>query len=508
MSSISSAIGEERKSRVSGYKIKKGFFSNETPNLPIIIAVLGEANTANQAGLTADKKEITSAQEAAETYGWGSPIHQQMRILRPIGSEGVGGIPTIVFPQISDEAATETVVEWTITGAATESADHTIVIAGRRSLDFQNYSYSVVEGDTPTQIAAKVADAVNGVLSSPVSAVSALGVLTLTTKWAGATSADLKTKFDNGGKPAGLTYAQTTETAGTGTVDLALTLAQFGDEWINVVLNPYGENTTILSALEAFNGFPDDEAPTGLYAGRIFKPFVALFGSTADDKDDLLAITNDASRINKVTNALCPAPKSEGFPCEASANMASIFAVIAQNNPELDVNAKNYPDMPVPDNGQIGDLSDYNNRDLLVKKGCSTVLLENGAYQVQDFVTTYHPQGESPLQYAYPRNLIIDWNVKDGYSILEKRNVQDHVLVADNQVTDVAKSVKPKQWKAVLYDYFDDLGVKALLKEPIFSKNSLRVEINSTNPDRFDTFFRYKRTGVARIQSTDVEAGF
>ncbi|AGF91176.1 hypothetical protein CHPG_00024, partial [Cellulophaga phage phi3:1] len=93
MSGISTAIGSERLARVDGYKIKKGFFDNVTSNLPQVIAIFGEANTANQAGLSVLKKEITSALEAAQTYGYGSPIHQQMRILRPENSDGVGGIP-------------------------------------------------------------------------------------------------------------------------------------------------------------------------------------------------------------------------------------------------------------------------------------------------------------------------------------------------------------------------------------------------------------------------------
>ena len=508
MTAISTAIGLERRSRVAGYKIKKGFFDNVSSNLPIIIAVLGEANTANQGGLSVVKKEITSAKEAAEEYGYGSPIHQQMRILRPLGSEGVGGIPTMVYPQISDGGASATVHEWTITGTATANTTHTAVIAGRRSIDLQNYSFSIAIGDTPTLIAAKIADAINGVLSSPVSASAALGVVTLTTKWEGTTSAGLVTNFDISSNAAGVTYTQTLSTAGAGTVDLAATLSQFEGVWHTIVLNPYGADATILATLEAYNGIPDDTNPTGLYVGRIFTPFISLFGSVLDDKDDLAAITNAAGRINQVTNVLCPAPKSDGFPAEASANMCALLSRIAQDSPELDVNGKYYPDMPTPEDALIGDLANYENRDFLVKKGCSTVTLENGAYQVQDLVTTYHPEGELPLQYAYPRNLIIDWNIRDGYGILENRNVKDHVLVLDGQVTDSAKSVSPKRWKGVLFDYFDLLGVRALIKDSAFSKASLQVEINEINPDRFDTFFRYKRTGVARIESTDAEAGF
>jgi phage tail sheath gpL-like len=205
---------------------------------------------------------------------------------------------------------------------------------------------------------------------------------------------------------------------------------------------------------------------------------------------------------------LCPAPGSLGFTFEAAANVVALFARIAQDSPHLDVNNKSYPDMPVPSNGNIGDMSDYNNRDFLVKKGCSTVILENGAYKIQDLVTTYHPEGENPLQYAYARTLNLDWNVSYAYRTLETIILKDKALIQDGQVSEVDKTIKPKEWKAVLFDLFEDLATRALINDPQFSKNSLLVQVSSTNPNRFETFFRYKRTGIARIESTDVEAGF
>jgi phage tail sheath gpL-like len=196
------------------------------------------------------------------------------------------------------------------------------------------------------------------------------------------------------------------------------------------------------------------------------------------------------------------------MPYEAAANVVALFCRVMQDSPQLDIGGKYYPDMPVPVSGSIGDMGDYNNRDLLLKSGSSTVKLDAGAYQVQDLVTTYHPIGEVPLQYNYCRNLNLDWNVKDGYSILENIYVKDHVIVLDAQVTDVSGAIKPAEWKAILFDYFDDLGQKALINDPSFSKTSLQVQVDPTNPNRLNTFFRYKRTGTARIESTDAEAGF
>jgi len=506
MATISTAVGLDRISRVSGYNIKKGFFSTETQNLPQIIAVLGEANTANQSGLTVDKVEVTSAAEAATLFGYGSPIHRQISILRPVGSDGVGGIPTIVFPQISSGGATATVRAWTVTGTATANATHTVVINGRDTLDFQSYNFDVVIGDTPTLVAAKIADAINGVLGSPCSATSALGVVTATSKWKGLTSAELHVTIDYGTNAAGLSYSQTTSTNGAGSVDLAASLALFGDDWYTMVLNPYGEAQ--LDSLESFNGLPNDVNPTGRYSGLVFKPFCAYFGSVSGDKTALSTITNDADRIAQVTNVLCPAPNSKGFTWEAAANVVALASVVYQNTPQLDISALSYPDMPIPTDGNIGDMSDYNNRDFLVKKGCSTVMLVNGAYQVQDLVTTYHIAGEVPLLYSYPRTLNIHWNVKDSYSTLERLYLKDKVLVEDNQIIDVDGAIKPSEWKGIVYGLFDDIAESALINDPQFSKSSLQVQISTTNPNRFETAFNYKTTGTVRISSTTAKAGF
>jgi len=315
MGTISTAVGTERRSRVSGYKIRKGFFNNDTQNLPQIIAVFGEANTANQSGLTTTPVEVTSAKEAGELFGFGSPIHSVMRILRPVNSDGVGGIPTVVFPQVSDVAATASTREWTVVGTATSNATHTVVINGRDGVDFQNYSFSVVVGDTPTVIAGKIKDAINGVLGSPLTAANTAGVMTATAKWKGATSDDINLLIDFGSNSAGVSYSQTDSTSGSGTVDLADSFALFGDTWYTTVINTYGVSK--LAEFEQFNGVPDPDAPTGRFNGLIFKPFMAFFGSNESDKDVLAGITNDSGRVNQVTNVLCPAPNSLGFNYEA-----------------------------------------------------------------------------------------------------------------------------------------------------------------------------------------------
>ena len=172
----------------------------------------------------------------------------------------------------------------------------------------------------------------------------------------------------------------------------------------------------------------------------------------------------------------------------------------------MDIEGWNYPDMPTPT--VIGSMADYNNRDLFVKKGCSTVDLVAGQYVVQDFVTTYHPEGENPPQFRYVRNLMLDFNVRFGYYLLEQINVVNHTICADSDTVSVGNVIKPKTWKALLFGYADDLAKRALVVDGGFMKNSIDVRLSTSNPDRLQTNFSYKRSGVVRIASTVAKAGF
>jgi phage tail sheath gpL-like len=507
---ISSAVGSERISRIVGYMLKKGNFAETTPNLPQRIYILGTGNIANQATMPVEKREITSAKEAGDLYGYGSPLHQMMRILRPVTSDGVGGIPTIVYPQLDAGGATAAVAACDVTLAttATDSATHYVRINGRSIVDGGSYAYSVVKGDTDVIIIGKIVDAINNVQGSPVIAAtvgSPVVSFTLTTKYAGAHAADLSVSFDTNNKACGITYAAVV-TGGTGVVVLTNALAALGSEWNTLLINPYG--TAQFDAIEAINGVPDDTTPTGRYGALVFKPFISIWGSVEDSKTDLVAITNTSTRKTQVTHALAPAPLSKGEPWEAAANMAYLFAINAQNTPHLDINGKSYPDMPVPTDGVIGDMSDYTNRDYLVQRGCSTVDLVADKYQVQDFVTTYHPDGEIPPQFRYCRNLMLDFNVKYGYYLLELINVLDKAIVPSDQSVNVGGTIKPKDWKQVIRSYADDLGQRALISDVDFMKANIQVAVSTVNPDRLDTSFRYKRSGTARIVSTDAIAGF
>lgn len=502
---ISTAIDTTRVSRVVGYKLKPGNFSPTTPYLPQRIAVFGEANQANQATIDETPFEFINHTEVGEKYGYGSPLHQIARILRPISGNPLGGISTIIYPQLEDTTPTATIIKKSVTVATTvtENAIHKVIISGRDGIDGVSYSYSVVKGESAADVMDKIVDAVTNVIASPVTAAVNTGNIDFTTKWRSVTSAELNISFDVGNKAAGIVYAEVSKTAGTGAASITNALAAFNDNWNTIIINPYGSTTFV--ELETFNGVPDPTIPTGRYTPNVFKPLVALYGSALSDKDDVVAVTNASARKSQVTNVHCPMPGATHFTWEAAANMCVACAPIMQNNPHLDNSKQIYRDLIAPTSG---DFSDYNARDFMVKKGSSTVNLISGSYTIQDFITTYAPDGEVPPKFRFVRDLNIDWNVAFNWLLIMQRDIQDKTILPDNNPSNVDNTITPKQVKQLASDFFDDMARLALIADPDFSRDSLQVGINESNPARLDIFFRYKRTSTAHIVSADAAVDF
>jgi len=509
--SISTAISVDRVSRVVGYKIKKGVFGGgETPNLPMRIAVLGQGNSANEATYDETPFEFTDARAVGKKYGYGSMLHLIARILRPPSGNLLGGIVTEVYPQKAPTMSSPSIkmLDVTLGGAnPTANTTHKVVIGGRDSVDGESYAFSVLATDDADGIKQRIVDSVNGVLGSPVTAaIESGGEISFTTKWNGLNTVDFDIRIDVGSNDAGVIYAVGTATDGTGTPEILDSLIAFGEKWNTIVINPYGEE--VFDVLEQFNGVPDPDVPTGRYDPIVFKPFVALFGNKDNKAVDVTTITDAKARQDQVTNVLCPAPNTEAFVFEAAANMAVTTALITHNTPHLGNGGRSYPDMPIPLNSNIGEFASYSVRDQLAKKGSSTVTLENGKYTVQDFITTYHPDGEYPPKFRKVRDLAIDWNISFGWMIIMKRDILDKALVADDVPLRVDNVVSPKDAKQLAYSYILQKAAQALIIDPDFSQESVEVGVNASVPNRLDVKFRYKRSSTADIVSTDVEVDF
>lgn len=503
----SNAVGSERVAKVVGYELLKGDFSTVSPNLPQRVAIFGQANTDKQSGLTNAPVEVTSESQAAALFGYGSQIHIAMRVLRGRNSDIVGGIPTVVYPQLEPTSSPSAQIDTlTITGTATGNATHLVEINGRSNFDGDSLEITISTGDTPTAVALAISNQINNALSCPVSASPVAGVITLTTKWKGEGAAEQDITLNPiNDDLAGLTYvvAEVTPAAGDSSAEILSSLELFGDQWNTIVINPYP--STRYAIFENFNGVAGAVPALGRYGGEVWKPFICLSGNK-----DAVSVSSVTAGLDKdqATMAICPAPNSKGWNVEAAANVGALLARQAQDNPHLDVSGMSYIDMPVPSDSLVGIFAKYNDRDALVKAGSSTVILSNGKYKIEDFVTTYHPVGESVPAYRYTRSLIQDFNLRYAYFLLEQAYVVDHAIMTDEQTVSVGTVIKPKQWKAVVGGMLEDLARRAIIVDVAFAKEGLAVATSQVNPDRLETSFPYKRSPFARIASTTAEAGF
>lgn len=499
-----SAVGSDIITRIVGYELNPGNFSESSPNLPARIGIPSEANDDMQSSITENVPvQITSSSLAATYAGYGSPLHQICKILFPVSGSGIGGIPVYWLPQLKAVGSAPKILQIAVVGTANGNGTHYISISGRKNVEGKYYAVNIVNGDTADVIHGKISDAVNNVLGSPTSATSTDYYAELTSKWSGLTANDIVVSVDTNGNDLDLTYAVSTEQEGSGTPDIADALAAFENNWYTHVINSYGTVDAVMTTLEDYNGAPviGSNPPTGRYSATVFKPFLAYTGSTVEDPS---SITD--TRLNELTIKISPAPLSKGLPMEAAANDCLLAALTAQNTPHLDTIGQSYPDMPTPDS--IGLMSSFTERNRMALKGCSTVDLVGGVYVIQDPITTYHPISEVVPQYRYARNIVIDWNTRYTYLLLEQINVVDHVIANDADIVSATKIIKPKIWKAILADMADDMVLRGLWVDAPFTVASITCGISTTNPDKLATTFKYKRSGVVRIADTVATAGF
>lgn len=170
---------------------------------------------------------VGSPSMAASFFGLGSPVERAFSRFFAINQSQVVYCAGIT-PPTAGAVATGTI---TPAGPATAAGTIDLYIAG------QNIDVGVSSGDTAAIMATNIAAAINAMITLPVTAAAASGVVTLTSRWKGLTANDI-TILDSylgtaGGEilPAGVTlaYSGPQLTGGTGSPDFSSVIANLGD---------------------------------------------------------------------------------------------------------------------------------------------------------------------------------------------------------------------------------------------------------------------------------------
>jgi len=510
MAILSNAVSQDAVAAVVGYALGFKDFSEGGRFLPQRIAAFSPVATSKQSGFASYDQPITisSEKDAFDTFG-ASPAHMMARILKPVQGGGVGTIPVDIFPIEDAGGATAAAGDITPSGTASENATHNLVFNGRKSISGKQISWVVETDDTVTELIPKIIAAIGGNIYAPVTAADGTTKVDLTSQIAGILGNDTTFTIDTNGVPADISYASTQMATGAGANDISGALANFGGTWYTQVINTYGTETE--DAIEAFNGAPDpDTGGTGRWSAIVCKPFVSVTGTTESVIATLKAL--GTGRKLDMTNAVAPAPNSPAYNYEVATNAVVESAVIFNSQPHRTTLNRTYSDLPAPTGDTIGDMQNYINRDDLVKNGISTVIYtESQGYIMQDFITYRRPDSQpaTSVDFRYVRNVVgIDFNVKYNYRLQEETFLVGKTIANDTDVVSVDGVIKPSGWKSIVDDLMITLGKLAIIADVPFAQASIQVQISAINPDRFETTFHYKRSGVTRISATTAFAGF
>lgn len=458
--------------------------------LPQHIALIGQGNSA--AVYSTDKAQISSAFEAGQTYGFGSPIHLAMKQLFPSNGDGVGTIPVTVFPLVDDAAGVVSTGDITPAGAPSAAGSFKVIVN-----NIESEAFVISVGDAVSDIVTAMTAAINAVVDMPIIAVDGTTKVDFTSKWEGTSANDIFVEV-SGPTDINVTFGITQPVGGLVNPDVQDALDLFGtDIWYTMVLNCMDIADT--TSLDLFSTFGE-----GRWGALVKKPLIVFTGNTETTVANATAVS-DARKTDR-TNAQLVAPASNDLPFTVAARELARIAVRANNNPPFDYGSLDASGL-VP--GADGDQWTYAQRDEAIKKGSSSIQVKDEIINLSDTVTFYHPTGDPTPAYRYVVDIVKLQNIIFNLDLIFNTDEWDGApLIPDAQPTTNRAAKKPKTAKAAIASMLDALGLEAIISDPDTAKDSTVATINVGNPKRLDVIVTVQLSGNTNIISIDLQFGF
>lgn len=458
--------------------------------LPQRIAVVAQGASASTYDTT--KRQISSALEAGQVYGFGSPVHLIARELFPLNGDGVGTIPVTVYPLEDDASGVAADGAITPTGTITATGTFYARCGGVLSQPF-----TLTTADTVGTVCDALVAAINGTLAMPVIATDGDTTVTLVAKWDGATGNDIALEV-LGPTDIGVSFGITAMNSGATNPSVAGALAQVGDVWETMFINGLDiADTTALGLYAAFG--------EGRWGTLVYKPCMVFTGVTTASRSS--ATTVSAARTTDRVNGQLVAPGSKSMPCMVAARQLARIARTANNNPPVDYGALP-ADGIIP--GTDAEQWNYTDRDIAVKAGSSTVEVRDGVVTIGDVVTFYAPSGDPLPAYRYAVDIVKLQNII--YNIALIFNAPEWAgapMIPDSQPTTNSAARKPRQAVAAARAMLDSLGLNAIISDPEAAKAATTCVIDSSNPKRFNlTIGNVSLSGNTNVKDVTLQWGF
>ena len=479
--------------RASGFGVLTSF-KNLAPGgfgLQQRIAVIGRG--ASLSTYTLDKRQVFSAQEAGETYGFGSPIHEMVYQLLPPSGDGVGDIPVTVYPLADGNAGSFNGVT---PGGSSPTTAETLW-----TIDCNNIQAQVLvpAGTNTFDLVAFLVGAITAEPRMPIEANNGITKINYTSKWHGETANELTVSITSD-IPVGPTFADADLASGSTLAghDYSPLFDQFGDVWETMIISGLGSNTDFLDAVSAFN--------EGRWSPAVSKPMHGSYYTTRETSVATAIVVPDARGSDR-TNVQLSAPGSNDSPWALTARMAAQVALVANSrSPASDYSRRPATGMTP---GADGDQWNSAERDTAVKAGASTSAVRDGVLTLLDTVTMYHPSGDPTPAFRYVNDIVkLQQLISDVRAIFDSPDWAGAPLLPDGQTTRNRSAKRPSMARAALFKLIGDWGLKALISDPGAAKDSVLAAIDGSNQRRLNLEFTVQLSGNAGIISTDLNFGF
>lgn len=460
--SQASYFAEQQRALLIGQMLPTG---TAEPNVPVLLA---------------------SGSQEIPLFGAGSHLARMAQIYRQNDSFG----EVWCLPMPADEAAEAAEGTITITGAPTSGGTIYLYIAG------QLVKVKAVTTDTPTTLATALKNAINALPSLPVSAASALGVVTLTAIQEGLAGNDVDIRMNVRGEvggertPDGINLAIVAMAGGTGAPDVATALAGLGDEEFDFVACPYTDGVTLDALRDEWN----DQTGRWAWSRQIYGHVFSAKRGTVGDLQTFGATRNDP-HVTVIGYKDSPTPPWEW-----------VGAWVGQAAKSL----KNDPARPLQTLALVGVVAPViasrftmTERQTLLFSGVATWYAnKDGAVRIERSITTYQ---RNAWDQADPSYLDIQTLFTLVYVLRFMRQAVTqkfgrHMLADDGTNFGVGKAiVTPSAVRGELIAQYSFLMSQGLVENIEAFKANLIVERNAGDPNRLDVLYTPDLVNQLRI---------
>lgn len=412
---------------------------------------------------------VTSPEQVSELAGRGSMLHRMA-----IAYFASNRITETWIGVLADDgagvAATGTV---TVTGPATEAGTIALYVGGER------VTVGVADGDTATTIATAIAAAINAKADLPVTATSALGVVTLTFRHKGLVGNAFNVRHsyrDGEALPEGVAATIVQLSGGTTNPALATLIAELGDSWFHVWVHPFTDATS-LAALE-------NELSDRFSSMRMIDA-VAITSEAATYAN--LATLGDGRNSQHSVIVAQPGYPVVTPPMEHAAEVAALVARYGAADPARPFQTLALKHSLPPAEGDIFTLEERNG---LLFEGIATTRVGAGdVVQIDRLITTYQENAAGAADTAYldVNTLLTLMYLRYSFRVRMQTRYPRHKLASDGARLGAGQAViTPKLGKAEAVGWFRQMEELGLVEGFDQFKQDLVVERNVSDPNRLD----------------------